>query len=88
MNLQVWAEWVAQISAMTGGGIVELRTEPHDGMTIAVLWRDGDKQMACGHAMSMLEMKSMYESVQPCVLERITHAVRKMLPNAAVTGTP
>lgn len=81
MNLQTWAEWVAQISTLTGGGVVELRPGPYDGMTIAVLWRDGDKQMACGHTMSMREMKHMYEPVQPCVLDGITHAVRKMVPN-------
>ena len=25
MNLQTWAKWVAEIDAMTGGAIVELR---------------------------------------------------------------
>ncbi len=33
------------------------------------------------HAMSLGEMERMYEAVQPCVLEQITNAVRKMTPN-------
>ncbi len=31
--------------------------------------------------MSLGEMERMYEAVQPCVLEQITNAVRKMTPN-------
>ncbi len=86
MNLQTWAEWVAQISALTGGGVVELRAGPGEGMTIAVRWAQDGKSMAYGHAISMHEMKAMYTVVQPCVLESITHAVRKMTPNAELTG--
>lgn len=81
MNLQTWAEWVAQIDVITGGGVVELRAGPGPGMTIAVLWRQDGKNMAYGHAVSMHEMEAMHGAVQPCVLESITHAVRKMTPN-------
>lgn len=82
MNLQTWAEWVAQIDALTGGGTVELRPGPGTGMTIAVLWAQDGKRMAYGHALSMIEMKAMCEAVQPCVLEQITNAVRKMTHSA------
>jgi len=65
--------------------VVELRAGPGKGMTIAVLWTQEGRNMAYGHALSMPEMKSMYEVVQPCVLENITHAVSKMTPNVKVT---
>ena len=81
MNLQTWAEWVAQIAALTGGGVVELRAGPGKGMTVAVRWTHDGQSMSYDHALSMLEMKAMYAAVQPCVLESITHAVRKMTPN-------
>lgn len=79
---------MAQISALTGGGVVELRAGPGEGMTIAVRWAQDGKSMAYGHAISMHEMKAMHQVVQPCVLDSITHAVRKMTPNAEVSGGP
>ncbi len=82
MNLQTWAEWVEQIDALTGDGVVELRAGPGKGMTISVLWTREGRHMAYGHAISMHEMKSMFGAVQPCVLESITNAVRKMTPNS------
>lgn len=82
MNLQTWAGWVAQINALTSGGKVELLAGPYDGMTIAVLWDQDDQRMGYSHALSMHEMKHMSEVVQPCVLDQITNAVRKMVPNA------
>ena len=81
MNLQTWAEWVAQIDALTGGGVVELRTGPSNGMTIAVRWTHDGQSMSYDHALSMREMKAIYGGLQPSVLESITHAVRKMAPN-------
>ena len=85
MNLQTWAKWVEQIDALTGGGKVELLAEPY-GMTIAVLWCQDGHRMRYGHATSMVEMKAMCEAVQPCVLEQITNAVRKMMPNVELRG--
>lgn len=81
MNLQTWAEWVAEIDSITGGGSVEMRAGPGPGMTISVHWEQAGKRMACGHALSVHEMKAMHEVVQLCVLESITHAVRRMTPN-------
>jgi hypothetical protein len=81
VNLQTWAEWVAQIAELTNGGRVLLQAEPH-GMVVAVEWEQDEQRMRYGHALSMVEMKAMYEVVQPCVLEQITNAVRKMTPNA------
>lgn len=86
MNLKTWAEWVAQIDALTGGGHVELLADEHGGMIIGVAWNQDGQRMRYGHALSMHEMKHMYESVQPCVLEQITNAVRKMVPNVVLTG--
>lgn len=86
MNLQTWSEWVAQIVALTGDGVVDLRTGPGKGMTISVLWTQEGRRMAYGHALSMHEMTAMYVAVQPCVLESITNAVRKMTPNGEVSG--
>lgn len=85
MNLQAWAEWVTQIAALTQGGRVVLMAEPY-GMTVAVEWEQDGQRMRYGHALSMIEMKAMYEVVQPCVLEQITNAVRKMTPNASLEG--
>jgi phage baseplate assembly protein gpV len=81
MNLQTWAEWVKLIDALTGGGSVELRAGPGKGMTIAVHWAQDGKRMSYDHALSINEMNGMYRVAQPCVLESITHAVRKMTPN-------
>lgn len=81
MNLQTWARWVAEIGAITKGGIVELRPGPGPGMTIGVLWTHEGHSMGCAHAVSIHEMEAMHEAVQPCVLESITRAVRKMTPN-------
>jgi len=83
MNLKTWAEWVAQINALTGGGAVHLRAGPGKGMTIAVRWTQDGKSMAYDHALSIHEMKAMRASIQIVVLESITHAVRKMTPNQA-----
>ena len=80
MKLQTWAEWVAKIAALTGGGVVEMRDGPGTDMTISVRWTQDGRSMSYDHALSMLEMKSMYGALQPCVLESITHAVRKMVP--------
>jgi len=82
MNLQTWAEWVAQIGHTTGGGTVELVAGPVDGMTIRVQWRNGDKLMGYDHPLSMIEMRGMYDAVQPRVLSQITDAVRKMMTAA------
>ena len=81
MNLQTWAKWVAEIDAMTGGAIVELRHGPYGGMTIGVRWMLGKEQYGYEHAMSLGEMERMYEVVQPCVLEQISNEVRKMTAN-------
>ena len=89
MNLQTWAEWVGEIDSITGGGIVELFADKTGkGMVIAVKWSQNGKPMEYGYAISMLEMKSMYLVVQPCVLDRITHEVRKMMEigKEATTG--
>ena len=86
MNLQTWAEWIAEINAITGGAIVELQTGPHGGMEIVVRWMLGKEQFGYGHAISLGEMERMHEVVQPHVLESITHAVRKMLPNVEVSS--
>lgn len=85
MNLQTWAEWVAQIDAFTGGGVVEMRAGPGKGMTIAVRWAQDGQSMAYCRALSMHEMKAMCGAVQPFVLENITRAVRKMTQNAKVS---
>lgn len=82
MNLQTWAKWVAEIDAMTGGARVELRTGPYGGMKICVRWMVGKEQYGYEHAVSLGEMDRMVEAAQPCVLEQITHAVRRMTPNA------
>lgn len=81
MNFQTWAKWVAEIDAMTGGAIVELRPGPHGGMKIGVRWMIGKEQYGYEHAMSLGEMERMVEAAQPCVLEQITHAARRMTPN-------
>ena len=83
MNLQTWAEWVAQIDALTGGGVVEMRAGPGAGMTIAVCWEQEGQSMSYEHALSMLEMKAMRATVQPCVLDSIEHAVRKATKEVA-----
>ena len=44
MNLQTWAKWVAEIDAMTGGAIVELRPGPYGGIKIGVRWMIGKEQ--------------------------------------------
>ena len=76
MNLQTWSEWVAKINALTDCGVVELRACPGNGLIITVRWTQDGKERAYEHALSMHEMKAMYEVVQPCVLDQITHAVR------------
>ena len=43
MNLQTWAKWVAEIDAMTGGAIVELRPGPYGGIKIGVRWMIGEQ---------------------------------------------
>ena len=86
MNLQTWAKWVAEIDAMTGGAIVELRPGPYGGIKIGVRWMIGKEQYGYDHFMSIGEMDRMVEAVQPCVLEQITNAVRSMTTNAALTG--
>ena len=88
MNLQTWAKWVAEIDSMTGGAIVELRPGPYGGIKIGVRWMIGQEQYGYEHAMSLGEMERMVEAAQPCVLEQITHAVRRMTPNAEFSGTP
>lgn len=82
MNLQTWAKWTAEIDAMTGGAVIELRPGPYGGMKIGVRWMLGKEQYGYEHAMSLGEMERMYEAAQPCVLEQIANAVRKMTPNA------
>jgi len=82
MNLQTWAKWVAEIDAMTGGAIVELRPGPYGGIKIGVRWMIGKEQYGYDHFMSIGEMDRMGEAVQPCVLEQITNAVRSMTTNA------
>ena len=82
MNLQTWAKWVAEIDAMTGGAIVELRPGPYGGIKIGVRWMIGKEQYGYDHFMSIGEMDRMVEAVQPCVLEQITNAVRSMTTNA------
>ena len=81
MNLQTWAKWVSEINALLGGADVRLMTGPFGGMTIGVRWMVGKEIMAYKHAMSLGEMERMHEAVQPCVLEQITNAVRRMMPN-------
>ena len=81
MNLQTWAKWVAEIDAMTGGAIVELRPGPYGGIKIGVRWMIGKEQYGYDHFMSIGEMDRMVEAVQPCVLEQITNAVRSMTTN-------
>lgn len=78
MNLKTWAEWVAQINALTGDGAVHLRAGPGKGMTIAVRWTQNGKSMVYDHALSIHEMRA---GAQVGVLESITNAVRKMTPN-------
>ena len=82
MNLKTLADWVAQIDALTQGGVVELRTDAHNGMIISVRWTQGGKSMAYGHALSRHEMHAMHDAVQPSVLQSITNAVARMTPNA------
>ncbi len=77
MNLKTWAEWVAQINALTGGGAVHLRAGPGKGMTIAVRWTQNGNSIVYDHAISIHEMRA---GAQVGVLESITHAVRKMMP--------
>ena len=84
MNLQTWAKWTAEIDDMTGGAVIELRPGPCGGMKIGVCWMLGKEQYGYEHAMSLREMESMHEAVQPCVLEQIANAVRKMTPNAEI----
>lgn len=79
MNLQMWAKWVAEIDAMTGGAVVELRPGPYEGLKIGVRWMLGKEQYGYEHAMTLCEMERMYEVVQPCVLEQITNAVRRRI---------
>lgn len=86
MNLQTWAKWVAEIDAMTGGAIVELRPGPYGGIKIGVRWMIGKEQYGYDHFMSIGEMDRMVEAVQPCVLEQITNAVRSMTTNAEASG--
>ena len=86
MNLQTWAEWVDQISTITGDGVVELRTRPGKGMTISVRWTLEGTRMVYNHAITMHEMKTMYGALHPCVLEIITYAVRTMTLNGAMSG--
>ena len=81
MNLQTWAKWVAEIDAMTGGAIVELRPGPYGGIKIGVRWMIGKEQYGYDHFMSICEMDRISASVQPCVLEQITNAVRSMTTN-------
>ena len=81
MNLQTWAKWVAEIDAMTGGAIVELRPGPYGGIKIGVRWMIGKEQYGYDHFMSIGEMDRMVEAGQPCVLEQITNAVRSMTTN-------
>lgn len=88
MNLQTWAKWTAEIDAMTGGAVIVLRAGPYGGMRIGVRWMLGKEQYGYEHAMSLGEMERMHEAAQPCVLEQITNAVRKMTPNADVCGLP
>ena len=52
------------------------------GMIIAVEWEQGGQRMRYVHALSMHEIKVMYEAVQPCVIEQIVNEVRKMTPTA------
>lgn len=85
MNLQTWAKWVTEINELLGGADVKLSPGPFGGMKIGVRWMVGKELMGYEHAMSLVEMERMYEVVQPCVLEQITNAVRKMTPNAEVS---
>lgn len=87
MNLQTWAKWTAEIYAMTGGAVIELRPGPYGGMKIGVLWMICKEQYVYEYAISLWEMERMVEAVQPCVLEQITRAVRRMTPNAGLGGT-
>ena len=88
MNLQTLAEWVTQIDSITRGGSVELLADdPGKGMVIAVKWSQDGKLMGFSYAISMREMKSMYLVVQPCVLDSITNAVRKMMEIGKETTT-
>lgn len=84
MNLQTWAKWVAEINEMTGGAIVELRPGPYSGMKIGVRWMLDKEQYGYEHVVSLGEMERMVEAAQPCVLEQITHAVRRMTPNPSI----
>ena len=81
MNLQTWAKWVAEIDAMTGGAIVELRPGPYGGIKIGVRWMIGKEQYEYDHFMSIGEMDRISASMQPYVLEQITNAVRRMTTN-------
>ena len=88
MNPQMLAEWVAQINALTGGGSVELRSSHNSRlMTIIVRWMQDGKTIGYSYSISMREMKAMHAAVQPLVLERITHVVRKMMSNAEGKAT-
>lgn len=88
MNLQTWAKWVTEINELLGGADVKLSPGPFGGMKIGVRWMVGKELMGYEHAMSLVEMERMYEVVQPCVLEQITNAVRKMTPNNQVQAAP
>lgn len=77
MNLQTWAKCAAEIYAMTGGAVIELRPEPCGGLKIVVRWWVSNELYGYEHAMSRGTMDSMYEAAQLCVLEQITNAVRK-----------
>jgi len=83
MNLQTWTKWVEEIDAIASGAVVQLRPGPYGGMKIGVRWMVGKEQYGYEHAMSLCEMERMVEAVQPCVLEQITNAVRKVMQNAA-----
>ena len=78
MTLQTWAEWVAKIAELTGGGVVELRPGPVDGMTVAVRWTQDGMELSYENHLSRLEMRAMYDALQPCVLDSILNAVRKV----------
>lgn len=86
MNFKLWLKWVAEINSITGGSVIELGYGPINGMTIRVRWMLGEKLFGYEHAMSFEEIERMYEVVQPCVLESITNAVRKMFPNVELMG--
>jgi hypothetical protein len=79
MDFQTWAEWVAEIDAITGGAVVELQAAPHGALTFRVRWRVSHEQFGCAYMLSRLEIKYMKEAAQPQVLNRIAHEVRKIV---------